>query len=872
MVAGTNQPANPDKIDLLVWNTATFGNRDVPHTRQWCDSANVTALDRHVERLIERWGNVYVSVGTYGQTPNAYRDGKPHVSRSAPLPRFGVVLDDVTDLSRLRLAPTWATETSTGNFQVGYTCTTILSPADAARLGTGAALVERTDPSGSDATQLIRVPGSLNTKFKCLGRAGDPTAGIEPEGWTVRLVFADGPRYTRQQLAEAFLPGGLHDLHGTTAPTGKQARAEAEGVAWSLDLPDGAALMGTPRYRALFTRRPQLAALQRGERVTLSTEHGLMDTGSEQVAVLVVNLLTTGIKVSGEVVPGLGAPPLDEIRAVALHWRETLRPGCDLARYTADVDRLIATYTPARYAPTATNGVTGSRPAPLIALPPSCQRGRPTHDREAGATALLTLLSRLPADPDGYARTSRAALMQQTGKSRATIGRYLDDLSTLRQIESRAEPRALAVRVLIKYEPTDAARVSMKDGPEDDTRVLIKSARVLIKSAGADGVGMRKTASGVTMRTHPPVGEPDQGASAALVPAGGVCSPCAEVSPILEPETPPVEVPPVEAPPVEAPPARRLTVAEVVAQIDAARCELWSTLVDHIDRSTGEVTTERKAKERATKKRVAAILGMDAADPLFARAWEKATDDWGRYRERLWRMEPSALAREVGRTRRAHFRALGREDARLGFFKAQASIADEVAKRRGIALDAPKPKAAPKPVQGKVSPAPTPVQATPVQTALPVAALQPRHTDAPQVEVPPTPVAPADELLPPPAPPFDVKTWLRRMRELERQAQERRQQRLAVPAQEPVGTTTAPEAPPLPVVRAQEPVGTTTAPVLLPEQPKQPASTPSAERFAPTEWGNVHQVRTDRGASLPAPTNWPPIPQPGPVDLPGVSP
>ena len=72
------------------------------------------------------------------------------MSRAAPLPRFGIVLDDVTDLSRLRLAPTWATETSSGNFQVGYTCTTILSPADAARLGTGAALVERTDPSGSD--------------------------------------------------------------------------------------------------------------------------------------------------------------------------------------------------------------------------------------------------------------------------------------------------------------------------------------------------------------------------------------------------------------------------------------------------------------------------------------------------------------------------------------------------------------------------------------------------------------------------------------------------------------------------------------------------------------------------------------------------
>ena len=334
VVAGTNQADNPDKIDLITY---IKGKRAT--TRRWIAPDDVTELEKAITRLAEQWGNVYVSVGTYDEVPNRHRPGTMTYNRSAPRPRRCFILDDVTDLSALRLPPTWAIETSPDNYQAGYTCTDLLSPKQAEMLGEGAMRIARTDASGWDATQIIRIPGTLNTKPTCVGRAGDPKAGIEPEGWTVRLLFADGPRYTPQQIATAFVPGGLSALGAAKHHrAGATARAEREPSPVDLDLlarlPDGAALMNSPRYRALFRCRPQLAQLAAGERVTLPTKYGPRDSGSEQVAVLVSNLLTTGR--SGpdkKMIAGLGAPPEDEVRAIALFWRERLRPGYDIGRY-----------------------------------------------------------------------------------------------------------------------------------------------------------------------------------------------------------------------------------------------------------------------------------------------------------------------------------------------------------------------------------------------------------------------------------------------------------------------------------------------------------------------------------------------------------
>ena len=447
VVAGTNQADNPDKIDLITY---IKGKRAT--TRRWIAPDDVTELEKAITRLAEQWGNVYVSVGTYDEVPNRHRPGTMTYNRSAPRPRRCFILDDVTDILALRLPPTWANETSPDNYQVGYTCTDLLIPKQAEMLGKGAMLLARTDASGWDATQIIRIPGTMNTKPTCAGRAGDPKAGIEPEGWTVRLLFADGPRYTPQQLATAFLPGGMTELGAAKhSCSGKSERATVPVDREMLArLPDGAALMNTPRYRALFCCRPQLAQLAAGETVILPTKYGLRGSGSEQVAVLVANLLTTGR--SGpdkKMVAGLGAPPWDEVRAIALFWRERLRPGYDIGRYIEDVERLISEYTPAGYAPEPTH-ITGESIPSHPALLPARKPGRPYGPRDVATDALLSHCATLPIESDGWTRTTTKALAKHLNLSPVHIGRLLSDVRRTGQLESRTEPRALALRLIPK--------------------------------------------------------------------------------------------------------------------------------------------------------------------------------------------------------------------------------------------------------------------------------------------------------------------------------------------------------------------------------------------------------------------------------------
>lgn len=445
VVAGTNQSNNPDKIDLITYDKATGRTT----TRKWIAPDNVNGLEAHIALLTARWGNVYVSVGTYDEVPNRHHPGTMTHNREAPRPRRCFILDDVTDLPALRLPPTWATETSPANYQVGYTCTDLLSPKQAELLGEGAALLACTDGSGSDATQIIRVPGTLNTKYKCAGRAGDPKAGIEPEGWPVRLVFVDGPRYTPQQLATVFLIGGLSALRAANhSCSGKSEKAtvlvDREMLA---RIPNGASLMNTPRYRALFSTRPQLVKLARGERVTLSTKYGPRASGSEQVAVLIANLITTGdVGPNGRRIEGRGAPPADEIRAVALFWHDQLRPGYDIGRYMGDVERLIITYQPAGYDPEVTK-ITSDIPSRQALLPPR-KPGRPHGQRDVTTESLVAYITALPTDDDGYTRRTASTLANDLHISVPYVRLLLRTLRSSGRIKTQSEARTLAIRLI----------------------------------------------------------------------------------------------------------------------------------------------------------------------------------------------------------------------------------------------------------------------------------------------------------------------------------------------------------------------------------------------------------------------------------------
>lgn len=523
IVAGTNNPSNPDKIDLITYKPEIGQST----TRVWAEPSSLVDLEKHVRRLAARWGNVYISIGTYDAVPNSRNPERLTYNRSAPRKRRGFALDDIANPAALRLPPTWANETSPGNYQVGYTCEELLSPAEAETIGVGAALLEDADLSGADVEQLIRVPNSLNTKAKCAGRPGNPTTGQEPEGWRVRLRIADGPRYSRAQLATAFLPGGLAELARsatTRAETNERRRVEINSEAWQ-GLPDGAALMGTTRYQKLFAARPQLTKLATGERVVLPTKQGLKDTGSEQVAVLICNLVRAGRKGDdGTIVPGLGAPPEAEIRALAMHWHEALRPDCPRAAYQADVDRLIATYRPEGYAPETTKGSAGARTAPPPTPAPAQHRGRPAGQRAAQAAALLELIAALPTDEAGVRRTCRADLARALGATERMITAYLADLRTHDLLETRTEARALAV-----------LRVEIKSLCEGGNRSKLDRVPTPETAPAATGV---YTPPPLLLLSVPPVPSAPRAAPLAAPPAptGGCVPPTAPPEPLPAPK------------------------------------------------------------------------------------------------------------------------------------------------------------------------------------------------------------------------------------------------------------------------------------------------------------------------------------------------
>ncbi len=554
VIAGTNQPANPDKIDLLVWNKATFGNRDVPHTRQWCDSANVTALDRHVERLIERWGNVYVSVGTYGEEPNPWKPGMRH-SRNVPLPRYGFILDDVVDLAALPLPPTWATETSPGNHQVGYTCTTVLSPAWAAALGQGAMWRTGADPSGYDAQQLIRVPGSLNTKYKCAGRAGDPKAGIEPEGWTVRLVVADGPRYAVETLAATFLPDGMDELH----------RGGASGT--RRDTVSSHVEAGDEAQRQCDTLEAQ-AALWRP--LVRSGRGGLLaDDGHPRAF---TNLQGTARKVwdgagTGDesrdvfiVAKGLLLHGYDDAQAFALleHFAYKHRPHyilrgaaqvrVDIARVLWKVDAELGDQRQVRRAVLPADAQPQAGPTAPRTRP---KRGPKSGGRNAQVAELHNTLAKLPADSDGCRRTTRGVLADALHVSTRLITKYLPDLAaygwTVQPGKDGIVARLEPVPDVISFHPgTNSRVISFHPGTNSVASPDVISFHPGTNSS-ADGIGTRNSAGSLQGDHTPPV----------------LCPPLVALAPVLKNYAPqPIHT---DAPQVEAPPAPAAPVDELPA-------------------------------------------------------------------------------------------------------------------------------------------------------------------------------------------------------------------------------------------------------------------------------------------------------------------
>jgi hypothetical protein len=133
-----------------------------------------------------------------------------------------VVLDDIgtkIPLAKAVLKPTWALETSPGNFQLGYLWNEPISDVDlACRISNSVAQHGLSDPAAHNVTRYVRLPQGANTKAKY----GRPIRHI-------MRMFDPALRYSPEDFVEAF---GL-DLDAAHASAADYsplaARAATEG-------------------------------------------------------------------------------------------------------------------------------------------------------------------------------------------------------------------------------------------------------------------------------------------------------------------------------------------------------------------------------------------------------------------------------------------------------------------------------------------------------------------------------------------------------------------------------------------------------------------------------------------------------------------
>lgn len=633
-LAADEQPSDPtqlvDKILMLLWTRTTgdaFKAAGRPHTgKVFAWPAEARTLDRYVARLSSEYDNVYCRPYV-ADTPEGAKRGDAPVTA-----RIIRVEDAPADPGTLAPPYSFTLQTSAYSRQAFYEVPEDLPWHQHQRIATGLTQRLSADSGGPNAAQFTRVPTTRNTKAKA-------------ERYRVTLNEGAGP-VALDTLARAALPGGLPELRSAAFVGDGRERCASklhDPALWA-NLPDGAELMRTARYQALFTRRPQLAALAMGKRIALPTKYGIRDSGSEQVAVLVSNLLTTSRPgPDGTIVPGLGAPPEEEIRAVALYWRETLRPGCP--NYEIDIDRLITEYRPVNYAPEPTTSAMSATAAPALRLLEEPRhKGRPAGQRSEQADRLLSLL----ADRVGQV-VNTGDLARKLSVTDRMVREYLSDLRTAGVLETARTRNGLRV-----------------------TRAEIKSEAPIERPAEAPEhmiaqIGNRPKAEALEYRSTTP-----ENGDAAVMHENTPPRSGAAVSPCTAPEC-------------------GIVAVNLLHLVEDAVAVIRATPKERLDTSTGEIVTYRP---RPSLKAVMVLIRQnqpELTDAQIVAGWALYRDTWGRERERIAGLADDALLGAVRTFGRKLERARRVDNPRLGYWATLLTMAEGEMHRRGLKLiDLPK--------------------------------------------------------------------------------------------------------------------------------------------------------------------------------------
>jgi hypothetical protein len=318
--------------EVAVFLTARFGDRSGWLCLGWIDGdpaleplretwfklpRQLSAAIQCAQTLADCHYNLYVAPCLFGERRRSY---------ATALPSAWLWLDDVAvDGAEL-------VESSEGNYQSWLP---LDQPLDAReRSALQRALRDATqgaDTCSADAVHMTRLPGGWNCKHDAR--------------WQVRIARPAGAPLCVDELRERF---------PCTQPSAQENVSAGD---WSA-LPSGDTLAVSLRFRALLHANEQLGQVVANAPVGIDC-HGYHDASrSAHRAIFVCQLLRARY-------------PHDEIRALAVHFADVLDSGRGEARFRCDVDRLLAKYTPAGYAPEATRAATiGDEYTPL-------QGGRP---------------------------------------------------------------------------------------------------------------------------------------------------------------------------------------------------------------------------------------------------------------------------------------------------------------------------------------------------------------------------------------------------------------------------------------------------------------------------------------------------------------
>lgn len=307
------------------------------------------------------------------------------------------------------------------------------------------------------------------------------------------LVLQDGRRFdldTPAGLAagiEAFLSLPRNGKPepcpiGDARSDGGQAWGDAYDPAHWNDLPDGGRLWRSPYIAAAAQRRPDLAKLLRGERVTLINKDDTRDdSDSAQVAALAYNLLSADVC-------------NEQARAIADYLKPQLRPGRTRDHYRAHFDAELERYTPEHYQPRVILILGPAGDGDRVPLPAAEHRPQPKSrarkdrpQKVAGAPGYLEWLRSQVDAQSGSVMLSQNHCAARLGCHVRTIKRYEKALAG--QIERRVYARRQAGCLFILA--PDVVTTSAADV-------------VIAEPAGAQPDAENSTAVSVEGRNTPP--------------------------------------------------------------------------------------------------------------------------------------------------------------------------------------------------------------------------------------------------------------------------------------------------------------------------------------------------------------------------------